>query len=178
MYKGNVATSQLSLMKTLYQTQNNSGKVRKKSSKCVATVFLKSLQHLIKSINSTKPHFIRCIKPNHYNKPGIWEKDLISQQLKNSGIFAYLELRRFGYDVQIPFKSFILKIYYALRDDKDRKLINKSIDENRKWLKIAKLLKPMLIKLYDINDRDIQFGKTMIFMQNNNYRKLEFAATF
>ena len=170
-----IEKSKLRLIKNLYNKDIN--KSKKKSTKCVGTTFLKSLQRLIKSINSTKPHFIRCIKPNHDKKPGIWERDLIQQQLKFGGVFAYLQLRRTGYDVQIPFKQFVSEIIYSLRNDKDRKIIYDLID-NKKWLKGAKKLKPMLIKYYDLETKDIQFGKTKVFMQNKNYRKIEFAATF
>ena len=53
------------------------------------------LQALMETLNSTQPHYIRCVKPNAENKPGRFDNHNVLQQLRcgvRSGIsyFDYL----------------------------------------------------------------------------------------
>ncbi|KAL0486043.1 myosin heavy chain [Acrasis kona] len=50
----------------------------------VASQFKSSLDQLMEKINSTQPHYIRCIKPNQQKKPNIFSKLLVLKQLKVS----------------------------------------------------------------------------------------------
>lgn len=40
------------------------------------------LQQLMETLNSTEPHYIRCVKPNNLLKPAIFENVNIMQQLR------------------------------------------------------------------------------------------------
>jgi len=40
------------------------------------------LQSLMDTLNSTEPHYIRCVKPNNLLKPAIFENVNIMQQLR------------------------------------------------------------------------------------------------
>lgn len=40
------------------------------------------LQQLMETLNSTEPHYIRCVKPNTLFKPAIFEYANIMQQLR------------------------------------------------------------------------------------------------
>lgn len=40
------------------------------------------LQSLMETLNSTEPHYIRCVKPNNQLKPAIFENVNIMQQLR------------------------------------------------------------------------------------------------
>lgn len=40
------------------------------------------LQSLMETLNSTEPHYIRCVKPNSLLKPAIFENINIMQQLR------------------------------------------------------------------------------------------------
>lgn len=40
------------------------------------------LQSLMETLNSTEPHYIRCVKPNNLLKPSIFENANIMQQLR------------------------------------------------------------------------------------------------
>ena len=41
---------------------------------------------LMQQLENTTPHFIRCIKPNNKQRPGIYEKDLVLDQLRWCGV--------------------------------------------------------------------------------------------
>lgn len=40
------------------------------------------LQQLMDTLNSTEPHYIRCVKPNNQLKPAIFENNNVLQQLR------------------------------------------------------------------------------------------------
>lgn len=40
------------------------------------------LQSLMETLNSTEPHYIRCVKPNNALKPAIFENSNVIQQLR------------------------------------------------------------------------------------------------
>lgn len=40
------------------------------------------LQALMDTLNSTEPHYIRCVKPNNVLKPAIFENVNVMQQLR------------------------------------------------------------------------------------------------
>ena len=40
------------------------------------------LQQLMETLNSTEPHYIRCVKPNNLLKPAVFENVNIMQQLR------------------------------------------------------------------------------------------------
>ena len=56
------------------------GKGRKKQT--VGLLFKDSLEKLIKTIETTKPHYVRCIKPNMKRSPSDFDEGLTLQQLK------------------------------------------------------------------------------------------------
>lgn len=40
------------------------------------------LQALMETLNSTEPHYIRCVKPNSLNRPQIFENASVIHQLR------------------------------------------------------------------------------------------------
>ncbi|KAH0850359.1 hypothetical protein HID58_095601 [Brassica napus] len=53
---------------------------------------LDQLFQLMQRLGNTTPHFIRCIKPNNVQSPGLYEQGLVLQQLRCCGV---LEVVRF-----------------------------------------------------------------------------------
>jgi myosin-5 len=55
-----------------------------KSSKfsSIGARFKQQLQALMETLNSTEPHYIRCVKPNNVLKPAIFENVNVMQQLR------------------------------------------------------------------------------------------------
>ena len=44
--------------------------------------FKTQLQLLMETLNTTHPHYIRCVKPNAVNRPGVFEHANVLQQLR------------------------------------------------------------------------------------------------
>lgn len=54
---------------------------------------------LMDTLNTTEPHYIRCVKPNMLNKPGRFENQNVIQQLRcgvSLVIFCWVPLSDFG----------------------------------------------------------------------------------
>ena len=57
-------------------------KERKKTFQTMAMMHRKSLNSLMGMLNSTYPHFIRCLVPNETKTPGKVQAELILHQLR------------------------------------------------------------------------------------------------
>lgn len=59
-------------------------------------------------INTTQPHYIRCVKPNHERKPAsvAFDAPVILQQLTYAGVFEAVNIRRKGYPFRLTHEKF------------------------------------------------------------------------
>jgi hypothetical protein len=53
---------------------------------CRVCVVQDSLAELMSTIEKTSPHYVRCIKPNHQKRQGIFEKPKVLEQLRCGGV--------------------------------------------------------------------------------------------
>ncbi|MED6168755.1 hypothetical protein PIB30_014444 [Stylosanthes scabra] len=72
----------------------------------VGTKFKGQLFRLMHQMESTTPHFIRCIKPNSKQVPGIYDEDLVLQQLKCCGVLEVVRISRAGYPTRMTHQEF------------------------------------------------------------------------
>ncbi|KAK6132735.1 hypothetical protein DH2020_033540 [Rehmannia glutinosa] len=72
----------------------------------VAKNFKGQLFELMQHLESTKPHFIHCIKPNTKRIPGVFEKDLALEQLRCSGVLEAVKIWRSGYPTRMTHQEF------------------------------------------------------------------------
>ncbi|EGC33935.1 hypothetical protein DICPUDRAFT_98394 [Dictyostelium purpureum] len=63
----------------------------------VSSQFKESLNSLMTTINSTNPHYIRCIKPNTEKSPQLFDNLMVLHQLRCSGVIEQLRISRSGY---------------------------------------------------------------------------------
>ena len=126
------------------QSRFGGGDVGRKSNrpkdKTVAKVFRRDIDSLAKDIGpsikktkdnpnpewSTDPHFIRCIKGNNAQKPGVFEDKFILKQLRCAGIPEAGAILRSGYpfrsknhDFREEHKSYLPKEFVHPEDDAD-----------------------------------------------------------
>ncbi|XP_057816575.1 myosin-17 isoform X2 [Cryptomeria japonica] len=80
-----------------------------KSSKfsSIGTRFKQQLQSLMETLNSTEPHYIRCLKPNSVLKPGIFENFNVLQQLRCGGVLETIRISCAGYPTKRTFDEFL-----------------------------------------------------------------------
>ncbi|WJZ97742.1 hypothetical protein VitviT2T_016323 [Vitis vinifera] len=82
-----------------------------KSSKfsSIGSRFKLQLQSLMETLNSTEPHYIRCVKPNNVLKPAIFENLNIIQQLRCGGVLEAIRISCAGYPTRRTFYEFLLR---------------------------------------------------------------------
>lgn len=83
------------------------GKMTKKGLfRTVAQKHKEQLTHLMSQLNSTHPHFVRCIIPNHQKAPHRFDNLLVLDQLRCNGVLEGIRIARTGYPNRIFFAEF------------------------------------------------------------------------
>lgn len=75
----------------------------------VAVFFKNQLKELMDVLNSTNPHWIRCIKPHPSKKPLMWHGPNIMSQLSSSGVLGTVKIRKAGFPVRLKINDFLAK---------------------------------------------------------------------
>ncbi|CAD6212984.1 unnamed protein product [Miscanthus lutarioriparius] len=83
----------------------------------VAMKFKGQLFQLMQRLESTTPHFIRCIKPNNLQLPAIYEQGLVLQQLKCCGVLEVVRISRSGYPTRMTHQKFACRYGFLLLED-------------------------------------------------------------
>ncbi|PSR90951.1 Myosin-1 like [Actinidia chinensis var. chinensis] len=83
----------------------------------VATKFKAQLFQLMHRLESTTPHFIRCIKPNNIQSPGMYEQGLVLQQLRCCGVLEVVRISRSGFPTRMSHQKFARRYGFLLLDN-------------------------------------------------------------
>ncbi|TYH90756.1 hypothetical protein ES332_A13G071100v1 [Gossypium tomentosum] len=83
----------------------------------VVTKFKGQLFQLMQRLESTTPHFIRCIKPNNFQSPGSYEQGLVLQQLRCCGVLEVVRISRSGYPTRMPHQKFAKRYGFLLLEN-------------------------------------------------------------
>ncbi|KAL5127223.1 Myosin-14 [Glycine soja] len=73
----------------------------------VAARFKQQLQALMETLNSTEPHYIRCVKPNSLNRPQIFENASVIHQLRCGGVLEAVRISLAGYPTRRTYSEFV-----------------------------------------------------------------------
>lgn len=110
---GLLAESAESLIKQFFvnevandQSTHSTARVKKGLFRTVAQKHKEHLTNLMKQLNSTHPHFVRCIIPNHGKKPKQFDNLLVLDQLRCNGVLEGIRIARTGYPNRMPFAEF------------------------------------------------------------------------
>ncbi|KAM6966388.1 LOW QUALITY PROTEIN: unconventional myosin-XV [Tautogolabrus adspersus] len=133
---------------------------RKYQAPTVSNKFQQSLLELVEKMERCNPFFVRCIKPNNMKLPGLFEGELVSNQLRHSGILETIRIRREGYPVRMPFYVFLFR-YKSLVGLRGPPAAN---GEN---------CVIMLSKLCPLRPGAYHVGVTKLFLKEDIYQLLE-----
>ncbi|CRG95132.1 myosin A, putative [Plasmodium gallinaceum] len=149
-----INNSENEIVKQLFEGQIiEKGKMAKGS--LIGSQFLNQLTSLMALINSTEPHFIRCIKPNENKKPLEWCEPKILIQLHALSILEALVLRQLGYSYRRLFEEFLYQFKFvdiAIAEDE-------SLDCKTRCMK--------LLDASGIPKDMLKIGKTMVFLKQD-----------
>ncbi|KAK6139637.1 hypothetical protein DH2020_026621 [Rehmannia glutinosa] len=131
-----------------------------KSSKfsSIGSRFKLQLQSLMETLNSTEPHYIRCVKPNNVLKPAIFENINVIQQLRCGGVLEAIRISCAGYPTRRTFDEFLLRFGVLAPDALDGNSDDKVVCQM--------ILDKMGLKGY-------QLGKTKVFLRAGQMAELD-----
>lgn len=133
------------LIKEIYDVQlgaseekTDSGKPAK--AKTVSQQFKAQLSSLIEMIETTDPHYIRCLKPNDAAKPKLMTRKRLTEQLRYGGVLEAVRVARMGYPVRLDHAGFFKRyrmllpsvsedvLPWSMEDEDPQKLCVKFLD--------------------------------------------------
>ncbi|OWF46490.1 unconventional myosin-XV-like isoform X2 [Mizuhopecten yessoensis] len=80
----------------------------------VAAGFTESLLSLIDTMSKCNPYFVRCIKPNNHKAPMQFEKTVVLDQLRYTGMLETIRIRKMGFPIRVKFPVFIERYRFLL----------------------------------------------------------------
>ncbi|CAL4116517.1 unnamed protein product [Meganyctiphanes norvegica] len=110
------------------------GKKKAGGFKTVSSGFRDQLTSLMAVLNSTSPHFIRCIVPNTVKTPGKVEAGLIMHQLTCNGVLEGIRICRKGFPNRMMYADFkqrykMLGATIFAQEPEDKKAVTQMFDE-------------------------------------------------
>uniref|UniRef100_A0A3P9PR65 Myosin VIIB n=1 Tax=Poecilia reticulata TaxID=8081 RepID=A0A3P9PR65_POERE len=146
--------------KLIINTPKNSLRQPSEGKKRIPTLsgqFRQSLDSLMKTLTVCQPYFIRCIKPNDFKKPMLFDRELCIRQLRYSGMMETIRIRKAGYPVRYTFSEFL---------DRYRVLLRTSVCD-------PKTCCESICKRVLAGEGDWKTGKTKIFLKDFHDTMLE-----
>ena len=114
-----VATSSLAIIKGAAHIEggdddhsHSDAESKKKGGKVtISHKFKNSLDSLMTSLHTKQPSFVRCLKPNEQAKADKFDCQLLLSQMKYSGLFEAIKIRKSGFAIRVEMRLF----YYKFR---------------------------------------------------------------
>ncbi|KAK7243670.1 hypothetical protein RIF29_38478 [Crotalaria pallida] len=123
----------------------------------IGSQFKQQLQSLMETLNTTEPHYIRCVKPNTVLQPGIFENFNVLNQLRCGGVLEAIRISCAGYPTKRTFEEFLDRFGMLAPDVLD------GSDEKKASIAICD---KMGLKGY-------QMGKTKVFLRAGQMAELD-----
>ncbi|XP_010413898.2 PREDICTED: myosin-10-like [Camelina sativa] len=150
-------SSECSFVSSLFpKPREESSKTSKFSS--IGSQFKQQLQSLLETLNTTEPHYIRCVKPNNVLKPEIFENANVLHQLRCGGVMEAIRISCAGYPTRKPFNEFLTRFRILAPEATAR-----SFDE-------VDACKKLLAK---VDLKGFQIGKTKVFLRAGQMAELD-----
>nr|XP_023648220.1 unconventional myosin-VIIa [Paramormyrops kingsleyae] len=157
-----VHSSRNKFIKQIFQADVAMGAETRKRSPTLSSQFKRSLELLMRTLSVCQPFFVRCIKPNEFKKPMLFDRELCVRQLRYSGMMETIRIRRAGYPIRYTFVEFVDRYRVLMPGVKPA---YKQEDLRGTCQRIAEAVLG--------RDDDWQMGKTKIFLKDHHDMLLE-----
>jgi myosin-5 len=157
--------------------------------------FRRQVKDLRAKIDTTSPHYVRCIKPNERLAQNCFDDAMVAQQLRCGGILQAVSVTRDGFTLHYTHSDFVKRYRLLTQDKKCKKapaanrFASKSAMEECKQLVGTMLQKLHKMKVTENNPTDsktteankgaeaeeklIEFGKTKVLLKHHAFEALE-----
>ncbi|ETN98288.1 myosin IA, partial [Reticulomyxa filosa] len=122
--------------------------------------FRTQLGALMKTLQSTQPHYIRCIKPNEDKEPLYFVPRSCFEQLTYSGVFEAVKIRKAGFPFRLKHGEFAER-YKCILEEAGR-----SCGSGRTGC-------TDILKFLNMNRENIREGKTMMLYRAGEHKIIE-----
>ncbi|KAL9686540.1 hypothetical protein QQ045_024001 [Rhodiola kirilowii] len=120
--------------------------------------FKLQLQQLMETLNSTEPHYIRCVKPNSSLEPSVFENINVINQLRSGGVLEAIRISYAGYPTHRTFAEFIERFAILAVE-----VLKEGYDEKEACIKI----------LEKTGITGSQIGKTKVLLRAGHMAELD-----
>eukprot|EP01063_Lacrimia_lanifica_P007603 TRINITY_DN1488_c0_g5_i1.p1 TRINITY_DN1488_c0_g5~~TRINITY_DN1488_c0_g5_i1.p1 ORF type:complete len:1337 (+),score=510.48 TRINITY_DN1488_c0_g5_i1:201-4211(+) len=127
----------------------------------VAGFFKRQLDELMDIINSSNPHWIRCVKPHPAKKMMLFDGNSVCFQLTTSGVLATVAIRKAGYPVRLLFADFVKRYRVMFWDQPGGAPAD------------PKAASAELLKVMGFGKAMAQIGTTRVFLKQSAYVEFE-----
>ncbi|KAJ4981808.1 hypothetical protein NE237_032645 [Protea cynaroides] len=125
----------------------------------VGTKFKGQLFKLMQQLENTTPHFIRCIKPNNKKVSGLYEQDLVLQQLRCCGVLEVVRISRSGYPTRMTHQQFAKRYGFLLSGN--------SVSQDPLSISVS------ILQQFNVLPEMYQVGYTKLFFRTGQIGALE-----
>jgi len=120
--------------------------------KSLSSVFRTQLNVLMEKLKVTSTRYVRCIKPNESMSPMLFEPPLVIRQLRYSGVFEAVAIRKQGFPFRFKYEVFAIRFkcinpHHNYKQTDPKKVVQEIFDAS-----------PNFKSLKD----QVMFGKTMV----------------
>ncbi|CAH0700789.1 unnamed protein product [Spodoptera exigua] len=147
-------------LKNLFLTEYSPTQSGSRKTVSLSHQFKTSLDSLMKTLYACHPFFVRCIKPNEFKKPKVFDKALCVRQLRYAGLMETAKIRQAGYPIRYAYKDFVHRY----------RLVAPGIPPAEKTDCVSAAKK---ICAHVFTDDDYRFGHTKVFLKDYHDARLE-----
>ncbi|XP_077527338.1 myosin heavy chain isoform X31 [Haemaphysalis longicornis] len=136
---------------------------RKKGSgfQTVSGLYREQLNKLMATLNSTSPHFVRCIIPNETKSPGVIDSHLVMHQLTCNGVLEGIRICRKGFPNRMIYPDFKQRYTILAPNAVPKGFVD------------AKNCSEKVIEAIQLDANDFRFGHSKIFFRAGVLGRLE-----
>lgn len=122
-------------------------------------IFKSSLIDLMKTINSTNVHYIRCIKPNEQKSAWLFDGPMVLSQLRACGVLETIRISCEGFPTRWTYEEFASRYYLLI--------------PSTQWVSDAKAFCKSILETSITSTGKYQMGKSKIFFRAGQLASLE-----
>ncbi|KAJ0181662.1 hypothetical protein K1T71_002384 [Dendrolimus kikuchii] len=147
-------------LKKLFSTEHTPTHSGSRKTVSLSYQFKTSLDSLMKTLYACHPFFVRCIKPNEFKKPKLFDRGLCVRQLRYAGLMETAKIRQAGYPIRYSYYEFVRRY----------RLVAPGIPPAEKT-DCKNATKQICTSV--LNDEEFRLGHTKVFLKDTHDTLLE-----